>query len=164
MTNNPELPSAAALNRDELLDHWLGHRRLTRRTIECFPEEKLFHFTPAPPMRSFGDLMKEVIGMVEPVLEGFAAGKWTLELTDLSLVDNKAGLLEAFDRSTAMMKGGWPTIPDLRFREVESVYGMPLQANVHVFLYLLDNEVHHRAQGFVYLRLLEIEPPAFYQR
>jgi len=25
-----------------LLDHWQGHRRLTRRVIESFPEDRLF--------------------------------------------------------------------------------------------------------------------------
>ncbi|MFD1732208.1 DinB family protein [Deinococcus malanensis] len=28
----------------------------------------------------------------------------------------------------------------------------------------MENEIHHRGQGFVYLRLLGIEPPAFYER
>jgi uncharacterized damage-inducible protein DinB len=30
--------------------------------------------------------------------------------------------------------------------------------------YAIDNEVHHRGQGYVYLRSLGIEPPAFYDR
>ena len=31
-------------------------------------------------------------------------------------------------------------------------------------LYGIDNEVHHRGQGYVYLRALGITPPAFYER
>lgn len=31
-------------------------------------------------------------------------------------------------------------------------------------LYFIDNEIHHRAQGTVYLRSLGIEPPAFWNR
>ena len=31
-------------------------------------------------------------------------------------------------------------------------------------IYAVDNEIHHRAQGYVYLRALGIEPPAFYER
>ncbi|HEU4878313.1 MAG TPA: DinB family protein [Gemmatimonadaceae bacterium] len=30
--------------------------------------------------------------------------------------------------------------------------------------YIIDNEVHHRGQGYVYLRSLGIEPPPFYVR
>jgi hypothetical protein len=28
----------------------------------------------------------------------------------------------------------------------------------------IDNEIHYRGQGFVYLRALSIEPPPFYER
>jgi len=28
-----------------LLEHWQGHRRLTRRVIEAFPEDQLFSFS-----------------------------------------------------------------------------------------------------------------------
>ncbi|WP_245808378.1 DinB family protein [Deinococcus hopiensis] len=31
-------------------------------------------------------------------------------------------------------------------------------------LYGIDNEIHHRGQGDVYLRALGVEPPAFYSR
>jgi uncharacterized damage-inducible protein DinB len=33
-----------------------------------------------------------------------------------------------------------------------------------LILYVVDNEVHHRGQGYVHLRALGIEPPAFYDR
>ncbi len=33
-----------------------------------------------------------------------------------------------------------------------------------LILYVIDNEIHHRGQGYVYLRALGIEPPAFYDR
>ena len=33
-----------------------------------------------------------------------------------------------------------------------------------LILYVIDNEIHHRAQGYVYLRALGIEPPPFYDR
>jgi uncharacterized damage-inducible protein DinB len=29
---------------------------------------------------------------------------------------------------------------------------------------MIDNEIHHRGQGYVYLRALGIEPPPFYER
>jgi uncharacterized damage-inducible protein DinB len=31
-------------------------------------------------------------------------------------------------------------------------------------LYVIDNEIHHRAQGYVYLRAMGIAPPPFYER
>jgi uncharacterized damage-inducible protein DinB len=37
-------------------------------------------------------------------------------------------------------------------------------AGYAMFLYAIDNEIHHRGQGYVYLRALGIEPPPFYER
>lgn len=51
--NTPADPLAAFTTPAELLEHWQGHQRLTRRTIEVFPEDQLFSFTPAPPMRPY---------------------------------------------------------------------------------------------------------------
>ncbi|MFS8616658.1 MAG: DinB family protein [Solitalea sp.] len=31
-------------------------------------------------------------------------------------------------------------------------------------MYLIDNEIHHRGQGFAYLRSLGIAPPFFWER
>ncbi len=33
-----------------------------------------------------------------------------------------------------------------------------------LLLYWIDNEIHHRGQGYVYLRALGIEPPPFWDR
>jgi len=46
----------------DLLKNWQGHRRLTRRVIEAFPEDKLFGFSVGG-MRPFADLAWEFIRM-----------------------------------------------------------------------------------------------------
>ena len=33
-----------------------------------------------------------------------------------------------------------------------------------LLFYVIENEIHHRGQGYVYLRALGIEPPPFYER
>ena len=33
------------INAQELLKHWQGHRGLTRKTIEAFPDDKLFTYS-----------------------------------------------------------------------------------------------------------------------
>lgn len=154
---------AALLDAAALLAHWKGHRVLTRRTIEAFPEDRLFSFRPALPMRSFGEMMTEVTGMVEPTLRGLAVGEWTATLGYRD-VTTKDDLLSAWNATSALIQDLWPRIRPGRFLEVEGAFGMAAQPLVNFVLYLLDNEVHHRAQGFVYLRLLGIEPPPFYER
>ena len=40
----------------------------------------------------------------------------------------------------------------------------PGDSTKSTILCAIDNEIHHRGQGYVYLRALGIEPPAFYDR
>lgn len=46
--------------------------------------------------------------------------------------------------------------------EVHQLPWFPMQGYA-TLLYMLDNEIHHRGQGYVYLRLLGLEPP-FWER
>lgn len=159
-------PRKSFLTPDALLAHWQGHQRLTRRTLEAFPEDKLFSFTPAAPMRPFGALVLEVIHMVEPTLVGLLTDTWrspdfeTLQQQTFG----KTELLGMWDQMAARLTELWPQISEARFHEVVTAYGMWTQPTSGLILYLIDNEVHHRAQGFVYLRLLGTPPPAFYER
>jgi hypothetical protein len=66
-----ETISESVLTADEVLANWQGHRRLTRRTIEAFPEDKLFQFSVGG-MRPFAELASEFIRMAIPVVEGVA--------------------------------------------------------------------------------------------
>ena len=51
-----------------------------------------------------------------------------------------------------------------RFPETATAFGQ-FTAPIHdLILYVIDNEIHHRGQGYVYLRALGIEPPPFYDR
>jgi hypothetical protein len=60
---------------EALLEHWQGHRRLTRRVIEAFPEDQLFSFSVGS-MRPFGALALEILSMSAPMASGVATGEW----------------------------------------------------------------------------------------
>ena len=101
---------------EQFLEHWQGHRALTRRVIDAFPEDKLFNYAIGG-MRPFSALAME-----------------------------------------------FPKIPAARFQEVDTAFGQWKMAIYDLLLYIRDNEIHHRGQGYVYLRSLGIEPPAFWER
>ena len=46
----------------ELLHHWQGHRNLTRRVIEAFPEKEFFEFSIGG-MRTAAGLIQELISI-----------------------------------------------------------------------------------------------------
>lgn len=156
---------------NELLEHWQGHRRLTRRVIEAFPEDKLFEYSIGG-MRPFADMARELIGIAGMGIHGFATGDWDTpaelyyhsETSPLSKADSKEKLLEFWDQVTEDINRLWPQIPEGRFREVDVAWGQ-YEGEIwsHLF-YFIDNENHHRGQGYVYLRSLGIEPPFFWER
>lgn len=151
----------AVLTARELLDHWQGHRRLTRRVIESFPEEKLFNFSVGS-MRPFADMVLEFLKMAEPIVHGVATGNWIS--SELTMPKTKADLLRLWDEATTGINNGWAKIPAHRFAEVDKAFGQWQSSGIGTILYAIDNEVHHRGQGYVYLRALGIEPPPFWDR
>jgi len=144
-----------------LLDHWQGHRRLSRRMIEAFPEDQLFTYSIGS-MRPYGVLALEMISMGAPMVHGVATGEW--KPWEMAEVRSKAELLQLWDEGTAQIQALWPQIPLQRFQETITAFQMYTDKTTNLLLYCIDNEVHHRGQGYVYLRSLGIEPPPFYER
>jgi uncharacterized damage-inducible protein DinB len=145
---------------EELLEHWQGHRRVTRRLIAAFPEAELFSYSIGG-MRTFAVLAGELVRMAVPIARGVATGSWTDSKADPK---TKAELLELWDKDTEELNRTFKSIPPHRFQEVDTAFGQWKGTGIWMILYAIDNEVHHRGQGYVYLRALGVEPPPFYDR
>lgn len=154
------MPETTVLTPDQLLDSWQGHRRVTRRMIDAFPEKELFTYSVGG-LRPFGGLVNEMLGMTIPIARGVATGTWS---NDDRKPTSKAELLRLWDEDTKELDRIWKTIPPHRFQEVDTAFGQWKGTGIWMILYGIDNEVHHRGQGYVYLRALGVEPPAFYDR
>jgi uncharacterized damage-inducible protein DinB len=155
------VPTTGVIPADALLKHWQGHRRLTRRMIEAFPEDQLFSYSIGG-MRSFGALAQELLGMAAPMVEGVVTGEWKPYAGGKAATRDE--LLKGWDESTERLEALWPQIPPERFQEHMVAFGAYPGLLYDLLLYVIDNEVHHRGQGYVYLRALGIEPPPFYER
>jgi uncharacterized damage-inducible protein DinB len=150
------------LTLEQFYTHIQGHRRLTIRTIEAFPEDKLFSYK-VETMRPFGEIAKEMLEVENSTLHGILSGQWKWEAKYQSIA-NKQDLLLTFAEMGKQTKDAWSRLSPERLEAIEKdAWGMTW-ANRDRLLYIVDNEIHHRAQGYVYLRLLGIEPPAFYER
>jgi uncharacterized damage-inducible protein DinB len=146
---------------DALLSHWQAHRRLTRRVVDAFPEDKLFTFSVGA-MRPFGALALEMLTMAVPMVHGAVTGEWSTSFDRSERP--KQEILRQWDQSTKELDALWPQIPAARFRETLTAFGQYPGVLHDLILYVIDNEIHHRGQGYVYLRALGIEPPPFYER
>lgn len=156
----PDTAAASFISPAALLAHWQGHRRLTRRVIEAFPEDQLFNFSVGG-MRPFGALALEMIGMTGPMVTGVVTGTWHYEMPKAG---TRAEVLRLWDDATRQLDDLWPQIPAARFSETMTAFGQYTGLTSELLLYVIDNEIHHRGQGYVYLRALGIEPPAFFAR
>jgi uncharacterized damage-inducible protein DinB len=149
------------LTLEQFYTHWQGHRKLTLRTIEAFPEEKLFSYN-VEPMRTFGEIAKEIMGVEAYTLNGIISGEWVWKQNEV--ITNKELLLAGFLQMEKTTKELWSKLTLERLQTVEKDGWGMTSANRDRLLYMIDNEIHHRAQGYVYLRSLGVEPPAFYER
>jgi uncharacterized damage-inducible protein DinB len=148
---------------EELLEHLKGHQRLTRRTIEAFPEDKLFSYSLGG-MRTFADLIQELLGVTAPGIKEIATQEPAELQESFNHKNKKAELLAAWDRSTAEIEKYWVQIKPERFHETIKSFGQYEGKVWENIFYFIDNEIHHRGQGYVYLRSLGVEPPAFWDR
>jgi uncharacterized damage-inducible protein DinB len=156
--------AAQVITPEDLLKHWQGHRALTRRVIEAFPEKDFFEFSIAG-LRPFSKLTNELLSIASPALKGIVnrdsqpfSEKETEELT------TKSQYLEKWDEATKEINENWQKLSIEDFSENFNLFGQYEFPIIQNIFYFIDNEVHHRGQGYVYLRALGIEPPFFWER
>ncbi len=152
------------ISSQDLLIHWQGHRALTRRVIELFPEKDFFEFSVGG-MRTFAKLTDELLAIASPALKGIV-NREVLPFTekDTETLTTKAQYLEKWDQSTKEINENWEKLSVEDFNETFNLFGQYEFPIIQNILYFIDNEVHHRGQGYVYLRALGIAPPLFWER
>ena len=147
----------------QLLEHWQGHRGVTSRTIEAFPEEAFFKHTIGG-MRPFSEMVMELLGIAGPGIKEIATGKMAPLNEHFEHGNQKAKLLQLWDEATKEINTYWAQIASEQFQQNIKIFGQYDGTVMSSISYFIDNEIHHRGQGYVYLRSLGIEPPAFYER
>ena len=160
MTMTEAAPSLV-ITPEQLRAHWQGHRALTRRIIAAFPEDQLFTFSVGG-MRPFSEMAVELIRMAAPSVRGLVTGEWTRG--EAVTAGSRDEILRLWDESTEEIDTLWPRIAPTKFQETMMAFGQ-YEGPVHsLLMYIIDNEIHHRAQGYVYLRALGVEPAPFWER
>lgn len=165
MTNTPEVEVSdgaaqpVILSPAQFLEHWQGHRRLTRRVILAFPEDQLFSYGIGG-MRSFGMLAWEIHQVSGFTLKGMRTGDWAMPDWSAGTPQDRAGLLKAWDELTARFETELPQVAPAFYSQMHALPWGEMSGWAAA-IYSIDNEIHHRGQGYVYLRALGTEPPEF---
>lgn len=155
--------SAQVISKEHLLRHWLGHRNLTRRVIEAFPEKELFGFSIGG-MRPFSQLAIELLSIGGPAMKSIVKNETNPYNEDAFVMTTKDQILMRWDEQTAVITQYFNELPVERFSETFNLFGQYEFPIIDNIFYFIDNEIHHRGQGYVYLRALGIEPPMFWER
>jgi uncharacterized damage-inducible protein DinB len=156
-----EIPQV--ISSENLLKHWQGHRTLTRRVIEMFPDDQFFSFSIGG-MRTAAALATELLSIAAPALQTIVNRDAQPYAEPAHPLKTKEEFLALWDESTKSINENWPKLSVSDFGETFNLFGQyefPIVENV---LYFIDNEIHHRGQMYVYLRALNIEPPFFWER
>ena len=139
--------TAQVISPEALLKHWQGHRALTRRAIEAFPE-----------------MVLELLGIAGPGVKEIATGKTAALNEHRDHGNQKSKVLQMWDEATEEINTYWAQITLEQFEKPITIFGQYEGTVWSSIFYFMDNEIHHRGQAYVYLRSLGIEPPAFYER
>ncbi len=155
--------TAQVISKENLLIHWQGHRTLTRRVIEAFPEKEFFEFSIGG-MRPFSKLTTELLSIAAPALKGIVNRDTKPYSEEIGELTTKAQFLQKWDEATEEINKLWSQLAVEDFSEKFNLFGQYEFPIIDNILYFIDNEIHHRGQGYVYLRALNIEPPLFWER
>lgn len=153
--------------KDWFMNVWEENRRLTDKVATVFCEAGVMDETPVPGMRSFRKLLLEIWGIEQVYARGLATENWKFEFLPESYNTCPIEELITVGRSVREeTRNLWTTVTEeaLKKERPTPFQGHPEGRAIEWLTYALENEIHHRAQGYVYLRLLGLEPPAFNMR
>ena len=100
--------------------------------------------------------------MAIPTVEGLTTGKWPW--IDDPAPKTRAEALSKWDEITTGIDAAWPAVTVEQLQATHKAFGQWEMPGYGLLLYVVDNEIHHRGQAYVYLRALGVEPPAFPDR
>ena len=150
----------------EFLAQWEGNRRLTIRVARAFPADQLFTFRPTEALRPFGVMLDEIARMELAYVRGLAEDKWAYDPQDPPRPTDAAGAIAFLEETRAYTRRAWAAIPESTLvtpRKDAFFFGADKRP-YDWLVYCVENEIHHRGQGYIYLRELGVEPPPFWER
>ena len=140
--------TATFISPADMLVHWLGHRKVTRKVIAAFPEKELFEFSIGG-MRTFAAMVQELLAIGAPGMREIAMQTGEKLNEDIKEANTKENILRLWDEATEEITRLWAQVPAERFNEKILAFGQYEGTVWSTILYYIDNELHHRAHAYV---------------
>ena len=150
----------------EFLEQWDGNRRLTLRTARAFPSDQLFTFRPTEVLRPFGVMLDEIARIELAYMRGLAEDRWEWDPQKPPCPSDAASAIAFLEETRAYTRRVWADVPEstLLTRHKDPFFFGDDKRPYDWLVYCMENEIHHRGQGYIYLRELGVEPPPLWER
>jgi uncharacterized damage-inducible protein DinB len=149
------------MDKSAIIKYWDNVRDLTIQVLELFPAEQM-DFRPTSKVRKVAEQFDHILTVELHVRNGFMSNNWeptpgpVLKQFDKSLLANM--LRSEHEKTDLVLRA---LLPEAFTRLYNTSYG---KISGEGFIYLtIDEEIHHRGNLYVYLRLLNIVPPEMVQ-
>jgi len=145
-----------------LRDNFERFRGVTLQMLNLLPEEKL-SWRPAENLRSFAEQFLHIARVEDYHARGFFAGDWSPEHTKFpSLPLSHEDLKRELVAPRPFLMQHLEALDVARLDSIPQVPNMPIPWSLRTWLwYLVNHEVHHKAQLALYMREIGIKPPFF---
>ena len=146
----------------DLREHLERFRGVTLQTLEWVPEEKL-SWGPKEGVRSFADQFLHIARVEEYHARGLLGGDWNMERYFSRLpVITRESLRGVLNETRTRTLADLDALDPSRLDEPATVPDVPVHWTLRAWLwYLVEHEVHHKAQLALYLREIGVVPPFF---
>ena len=139
-----------------LSEHLERFRGVTLQTLDLVPDDKL-PWRPAEGLWSFAQQFLHIAQTEDFYAQGFFSGDW-----DLGRFAPPAGPLTREMVKEKLRETRAFTLDPARLDSIATVPNIPVQWSLRSWLwYLVEHEVHHKAQLALYLRQIGVTPPFF---
>jgi hypothetical protein len=153
--------------KQRFLDAYDREQAITMRVLRAYPEDRL-DLRPHPRCRTARELAWVFVlerGLGQLVLnDGFASGNPPGQMP--APPDSWSGLLAALEQGHAELGDAVRALPDARLFETVKFFTGPNTLSdvprMDFLWFLLSDQIHHRGQFSVYLRMADGKVPAIY--
>jgi len=146
----------------DIREHLERFRGVTLQTLEWVPDGKL-HFAPQEGLRPFDEQFLHIARTEEYHIRGLLLGDWNRERYFARPSElTRESLRRILDQTRGVTLKALDELDPARLDDHVQVPDVPVDWTLRAWLwYLVEHEVHHKAQLALYLRLVGVIPPFF---
>jgi uncharacterized damage-inducible protein DinB len=149
------------MNKPAIIKYWRNVRALTLNVLERFPDDQM-PFRPAVRVRSVAEQFDHILAVELYFRKSLSENTWGPVPTPGLGISNKGELREKLTREHEETSRMLHMLPKSVFEGFHQTKFGRLTGEGAIYV-CIDEEIHHRGNLYIYLRLLGIEPPQMVQ-